>query len=302
MGIKGTRVRSINRVLKLTNGLTKIRFVCPIVGDNKFMWTKVGFEDELKLGDSLMPSYLGPITDYNVQGKEIVRDDLPKEPRSYHSFREWKDWHGRWHSGTQTRTIDVYPRDYMSAPSEKIFSLALSEKRYLSTREINLSLEKDESVIHLAKLMLECFGEFEIVDSNSGLSALPKFRELNWEVLPKGQYPWERVEFYIKSKTENMSKSDRGVIEDRIKWITRFTPEFMAMGRGGFSGYFVYGFDSKQLYVLESNRLGNATYVFGKDWEELSQMTKNEIINGKNYYERVIHDHSWRANISRCLG
>jgi hypothetical protein len=41
-------------------------------------------------------------------------------------------------------------------------------------------------------------------------------------------------------------------IEHRIKTISECNPDFLAVGKGGFTGYFVYGFKSKKIFILES--------------------------------------------------
>jgi hypothetical protein len=57
----------------------------------------------------------------------------------------------------------------------------------------------------------------------------------------------------------------------------------------GFNGYIVFGYADLGLFVLESLEHGNATYVFGQDWEQLSALTKKEILHGGLQEERIIH-------------
>ena len=45
------------------------------------------------------------------------------------------------------------------------------------------------------------------------------------------------------------------------KLIYARKPDFVVYGRAGFKGYAVFGFTSKNLYVLESAFPNNATYV-----------------------------------------
>lgn len=45
-----------------------------------------------------------------------------------------------------------------------------------------------------------------------------------------------------------------------------------------FSGYVVYGFIPKSLYIFESNEPYNATYVFKGKWEDAFKLSKCDII------------------------
>lgn len=53
--------------------------------------------------------------------------------------------------------------------------------------------------------------------------------------------------------------------------------------------------------VLESVYPNNVTYVFGKNWEELSKLTKAEILNGNLQDVRIIHNNNWQQEIRNML-
>jgi hypothetical protein len=40
---------------------------------------------------------------------------------------------------------------------------------------------------------------------------------------------------------------------------------------------------------------------FGEDWEVLSTLTKDEIINGDHNHKRLIHDKAWGRKIREML-
>lgn len=50
----------------------------------------------------------------------------------------------------------------------------------------------------------------------------------------------------------------------------------------------------RNLFVLESIFLDNATYVFGSDRETISQLSKAEIISGGFQKDRIAHDRRWK--------
>ena len=75
----------------------------------------------------------------------------------------------------------------------------------------------------------------------------------------------------------------------------------IAQGRGGFSGYIVFGFPRKNLYVLESLYYGNATYVFRENWEKLSQLSKAVILSGNLQTARIVHQPGWEKEVRHLL-
>ena len=45
----------------------------------------------------------------------------------------------------------------------------------------------------------------------------------------------------------------------------------------------------------------NATYLFGRDWEMLSKLSKAEILDGKLQEARLIHNDNWKHHINELL-
>ena len=85
------------------------------------------------------------------------------------------------------------------------------------------------------------------------------------------------------------------------KIIAQYASEFMAIGQDGFYGYVVYGYPSENLFVFESNQIDNATYIFNGQWEQLSKLTKRELIQGHLYDYRFIHNSGWSKKIQSIL-
>lgn len=91
------------------------------------------------------------------------------------------------------------------------------------------------------------------------------------------------------------------VIRARTSQVEKYGPDFAAIGRAGFYGYWVFGFTKQGLYVLESRMLDNATYVLGADWEVVSRLTKAEIINSELAVARLVHDRGWPEKLDQVL-
>jgi len=302
MKIKAKSVRNMSKVVKIVGDKHHIRLAISVDELTKDTLLKLGFNSDLNTGDSLMPSVLGKFSHFNVHGKEVIRKDLPKKKVSIMCYGTTRDWHGNEHSKVQTRSINKYPREHVDAPSESLQIIEFNKKQYIATSELHLLDVNEDKNIHICNLMLECFNEFEILDVQENKIVGPKLKKLQWDILPKGKYPWSVSGKIIQGITENLPNKDQKVIDHRMKVISKMNPDFLASGRGGFSGYFVYGFETKGKYVMESIHLDNATYVFESNWESVSQLTKNEIINSNIIHERVIHNKMWSSMLAREVG
>ena len=56
-------------------------------------------------------------------------------------------------------------------------------------------------------------------------------------------------------------------------------------------------FNDRNLYVLESMFLWNATYIFENERESLSKLTKKDILINNYQKDRIIHNPSREKNV-----
>jgi hypothetical protein len=269
MKFSGKSVRSLTKLIKVAGAATKIRLTVNLGDISKDILLQLGFDETPNVGDYLVPSVLGKYTSFNVNGAVIIRKDLPLEPESIMFYGSHRDWQGGIHSSTRTRTIDKYPRENIPAPSETFEIITINGISFLSSAEVDLNDGDETRNIHLTNIMLECFSEFEIYDLDKEEIVGPRLKRLQWDILPSGECPWSKAKPIILKRIEHLKDNDKKVIEHRMKVISRKNPDFLATGRAGFSGYFVYGFKDLDVYVLESMELDNATYVFNSEWETI---------------------------------
>lgn len=297
MKIKAKSIRTIDKIVKISAGLEEVILGLKVSDTSTAHLVELGFPESLPEGVSIIPAALGKYTTFNARGREEKRPDLPLETYHVTYTSTTYDWHRNPHYGSKTRSGKRIARVYIEAPSVYLSIAIINEEKYIITPLLKLSEGNSEYNIHVVNLMLECFGEFEILDKNKTPLKTKKFKKLQWDILPKGVYPWEKVASMIKSGTHRLTKDESEIIQERLKLINVYKPDFIGVGQGGFNGYFVFGFESKSTYILESAYLDNATYVFKKDWEHLSKLTKNEIINNDIEHQRVIHDKKWKQAI-----
>lgn len=298
MKISGKSVRSTDKLVSLAAGLKEVILGVNISSINAETLQKIGFTKNIIEGDSILPTPIGKITTFNARGKEVKRPDLPKETYHVTYNSTTYDWHKQPHYGTKTRTALRVAREYIPAPSVFLTLANINGEFHIISPVIYINDKNSEYNLHVINLLLECFSEFELFDNTKTPLKTTNFRKIQWEVLPRGVYPWAKVSVMIKSGTANLDEGEAAIIKYRLAYMNTYKPDFIGVGHGGFNGYFVFGFEKKNVYILESIYLDNATYIFSDDWESLSKLTKNEIINSNLEHVRIIHDKKWKKNIS----
>lgn len=301
MSISKNRIKILSRYLPGLKVGDAVIVACKIEGAIPDRLNDVGFPSPITAGHALVPKSVGPISEFNATGRDITRKDLPKERRHFTVYKSWNDWHGYPHSGFQNRSVMAYPIEHIPGPIEHIHIAEKDGAKWAVSRSLKYTSADAPDIIHIVNLFLEIFGNCEILDQNISAIALPAIKNLNWRILPKGIYPWEKSKDHFEKVTALLPADKKEVIEDRLKFISGYTPDFIAIGEAGFSGYFVLGFTSRSKYVFESIHFGNATYIFDDSWETVSKLSKSEILKGNVEHTRIIHSHRWKSEIRNEL-
>jgi hypothetical protein len=265
---------------------------------------KVGFSDNPTAGDTILPKAVGPATRFNSYGKDKILRDQQKE--TLYRTMEWShvEWHGR-DKQQVTTLVDVpykrYPREHIDGYGHEL-TIKQKDGKLLVTLNDHITYNKsdEDELLSAINVFLDIFGYVEVYDEQ--MEAIPspgELRRMNWIVLPKGE---KITEAQLKDAL-SQSKRVRPVELLRQERISSFKPDIRAVGMGGFTGYVIYIFTAKHIAVLESIRYGNASYVIASDnWEELSKMTKQQLLSNSLVNQREIHTKAWFAAIKRLLG
>lgn len=268
---------------------------------------RFGFVDPFNVGQTVLPSiHLGSVARRNASGYEQVHRDQPMEEMTRLLSWRRKEWHGSHQVEVDDfvqRTYRRYPRSYIAGDGIEFTIVARDDGRLLIASPIyDTSDAADaETLRTAANLLLEGFGEMEFLHANLFPVLSVPIKRLNWDVFPKGQVPWDRVNAELDRVIASAAPSAQPVIRTRTRQVEDYGPNFAAIGRAGFSGYWVFGFTDYDLYVLESRTLDNATYILGSNWETVSQLTKAEVINSQLARARLIHDRSWSEKLDQAL-
>ena len=267
---------------------------------------ELGFSMELKDGEKILPAVINPSTARNAEKFYVEDKTQPKE--RYYQTLWWTrhEWAGRGETREVSEFVDI-PRERFPRIVYPPYSVELILKYnedgllFVVTDAIEFCEQNEKMLINTINIFLICFGECEILTENLEKLVPTQIVRLNWEILPKGEYPWERIQKDLEKISEGKGKTARKMLFDKCEYINSFHPDFQAYGRSGFSGYIIFGFRSRNLYVLESVYTNNATYVFGTDWENLSKLSKAEILNGGLQDARLIHNDNWKCDIDKLL-
>jgi hypothetical protein len=267
---------------------------------------RIGFPIDWKPGDAVLPSFrLGRFCRFNAEGKFIKHKDQPMETDYYPLEWHWIERHGNKRvekSDIRYRSYQRYPRTFIKPPSIELQIVRKKNNQLLLVSPTFSYVESDYKNITTAiNVFLEIFGLCEVFTGDlEEINDIPT-RRVNWEILPPGKYPWERVQKIIEPILQEAKPGNRLVIENRIQTVESYSPEFRVLGHAGFKGYIIHGFPQKHIFILESAYFGNATYVFDDDWEKFSKLSKAEILDESLQKERLIHREGWHNNIRKLF-
>lgn len=271
------------------------------VGLTETQLSRAGFAKDVPPGTTILPAAVGRVTLFNAEGKERVCRDQPMETAFRTVEWHWTEWHGK-DTVEKSDFRDVpykrYPREFIAPPAIELTFVHDTEGKLAVISEPVLAWKTDEeSLIHVINVFLELFGECIILDESKKAVFPHNIQRVNWKVLPKGEYPFERVMTELKPVLEKIKRGKRSFVDKRLERLNTFEPAFAVMGLGGFSGYVIMAYPDRNLYVLESLLYGNATYVLTQNWESVSKLTKAQILNNQLHKDRIIHRQNWFSRI-----
>jgi hypothetical protein len=302
--ITGRRIRNVDRHLAHISHGAEIVIALTDPRRHETKLAEIGFE-RLEPGAAVLPAPQGPISLFNAEGKNLVHKDQPKEVAYRQIEWEWTEWHGPYEvrqSDFRYVPYDRYPRTFVPPPSIEL-SVAESPSGELIavTSPIPYVEENRDQLLHRINLFLELFGECQVLTQELVPTVAERIRTLNWTVLPPGRMPWEELQSALEPVVQRIPRGNQSVIEHRLRIIHEHAPDFTAVGRAGFRGYIIFGFEERQTFVLESLYYGNATYILGAEWEQLSRRTKAELLSEDLNEDRIVHDQAWESRIREWL-
>ncbi|MBD2115174.1 MULTISPECIES: hypothetical protein [Cyanophyceae] len=295
-------MKNLEKNLPGIQGAAELVLVVPVSEVSPERREQIGFSNTPQIGQRVLPAALGPISRLNAEGSFIRHRDQPKE--TCYRQREWQytELHGK-DKVEATKIVDVpyqqYPRTLIPPPGVELIVTALPDGVLAFATEsiVPLKLDNPDELRHAINLMLELFRFCDVLGKNLLPAGVVPVTSLNWQILPPGRMPWATLQPHIQPVIDRQKPGNRPVVAHRLALIHSYSPEFAAVGHGGFSGYVIFGFPARDIYICECAFYENATYVFRSRWEELSRLTKAEILNDNRHLARFIHRPNWKGLI-----
>jgi len=276
----------------------------------KGVYSHLGFhlkDGNLEFDDQLMPDETaGKYSFFNVNEREIVRKDLPM---IWKTFTVETPNFGDWSYGSHDVSWDreVYQREYIAPKDleikiEKIETLSGGEEYFIKFEIDCVLSDQDKSfqkdLLACLNLLQENVGLADIFETNASKEEYLATLNLDWEILPQGN-----ADFIYKMISSRFpaNRKTQEVLRDRIEFFNSLHPEKLIVGHGGFNRY-LGALIEENLVIFENIRYGNAIYIMFENWEELSQRSRLELIQGtdKNF-ERVVHSENWKDRVIETI-
>lgn len=302
MYIEKTRIINIIDRISALPSNSELRISIKVSSELKEKLSKIGFPQELVSGYTILPNPLEPVSEFNSYGKWNKLKNKPKENRYITTVLwSWKEWSGKEREESRDVYRDCYQRELLPPPSIEITYVTSGENEQIISPIFQNKEENYETIRHTINLFLKLFGQCEIVNSNFASFSSPDIKRLNWQLLPQGKYPWEKISEHINAIAKNISDKSKLVILNRQETIRSYLPDEIYTGAGGFSEYIAYVFKVRGIVVLESIRKDNAIYVFGENWLDVSKLTKAEVLAGSLHQARIVHSKDWKEKLAQLM-
>ena len=143
-------------------------------------------------------------------------------------------------------------------------------------------------------------------DIERAFKHLPKGkRRLQWRPGRSGSLSIGGIRHYCEERRRSDPEFKYDM--DRIEKAYELDPDDPPWeGPDGFDGYVIFTFPGTKKALMECPEIGNAAYVIHKDWQDWSQMDKQELMaeaERGGEVTRILHQgNDWPARITRALG
>lgn len=241
----------------------------------------------------------------NRNGIVWVLKHLPKITKTY----SWETPNfGDPDKGYHTTYMDrkVYQRKLEPARDWEISLSLLSEtetsiriKAQLATILDKQHPDFEKDIFFAVNLLQEQFRDCHVYDAAMTDDEIARTTTVGWEIFPPGTR--ENTISVISSHMRNHTSERQREIESRINVLERLHPTEYIIGKGMNSRYFGAKF-GENIVAFENVDYGNAVYILFDNWQEISQMSRIDILKRhERDFIRVIHKRGWEDAFKRHL-
>lgn len=243
----------------------------------------------------LPPASTGRWSKWNVNGREIVRRDLPKVFRSWTTEAPNFNGNGT-HSITHSREVFRKQRLYGQQIEAAVTRRDEPRDSLVGTVLLTLQAPYDEDAeqayLYAASLARTWFGSATAYSlDETGIPQVPD-QSVSWDFLPDGTVE-EMREAVVKKFGGSAPPQEIEIMIDRLEKVQSLAPEKRLVGSSGLQRYIGYMF-GEDFVAFENPRVGNALYLMYGDWESLSQLSRSQLLASREGdFDRIIHTARW---------
>jgi len=253
------------------------------------------------------PVERGKYSSRNIYGYEEKRKDLPKE--THYNTVEAPNF-GDSSNGTHTVNLpyEKYPIDFHS-PKELEITISCENTKpglqsYVIAFQVQEIISKDNekfnsNLLENLNILQENIGYCDVESADKPIDEYAKSLHVSWEILPPGTAD-EAIERIFRGKTPTQQQKD--TTKERYDFFQSLKPKNFVFGQSGFRRYFGALLED-DLVVFENIEYGNAVYILYDNWEELSKLTRLDLMSGRfgDSFERVIHNSGWKGKVRTII-
>jgi hypothetical protein len=243
----------------------------------------------------LPPASTGRWSKWNLNGREVVRRDLPKVFRSWTT--EAPNFNG---NGTHpiTHSREVFRKQRLYGQQIEAAVTRRDEPRdslvgtVLLTLQAPYNEDAEQAYLYAASLARTWFGSATAYSlDETGIPQVPD-QSVSWDFLPDGTVE-EMREAVVKKFGGSAPPQEIEIMIDRLEKVQSLAPEKRLVGSSGLQRYIGYLF-GEDFVAFENPRVGNALYLMYGDWESLSQLSRSQLLASRDGdFDRIIHTARW---------
>lgn len=277
------------------------------ISRGKYRHLGICFNDgNLVVPESISPDKLAGIyARRNRNGIVWVLRNLPKITKTY-SFESpnFGDPDKGYHTTYWSRK--VYQRR-LEPPRDWELSLSIISQDEESVRikvAINAILDRQhpdfrKDLFFAINLLQEQCRDCHIFDAAINDEELARITTVGWEIFPPGTM--DRTFSIITRRMRNPTPERQHEIQRRASALNRLHPTEYIVGSGMNSRYFGAKF-GENIVVFENVDYGNALYILFDNWQEISQMSRIDILKRhERDFIRIIHKNGWDKALKRHI-
>lgn len=244
----------------------------------------------------LPPREMGRFSRWNIDGRKVALRDRPKVTVSFcHESPNFGDYS----KGAHTVCVDreVWQKETRFGKSLEIAMEILDGQVVFKIEQplVASAPNFDRDLLEAVNILQENVGCTGVHSADVEPASFAHSIPVAWELLPVGT-----CEEMVRAVEERLGRGGFPVpytVRERIEAFYALGPTDIITGTSGFSRYIGAKLQD-DLIVLENPIHGNAVYVLGSDWEEVSQRSRIDLLRDETaHYDRVVHRDGWQRRL-----